>query len=886
MKNTAFIVGMVVYAGHQTKIMMNQKTTPYKRSRFENILNKIVIFQLIIQTGLCLFLAISSVSFENDKYSKIYTFDLHPDPWIQGTTAYFSFFLLLNSLIPISLIVNLELVKFLLSYFVQTDIKMYCKVQDLPAKVQSMSILEELGAIDYIFCDKTGTLTANIMNYKGCNIAGVTYIDTIYINPEEHEDNSKNIFTERKEKISTLQDIINELSSRDETSLSFNFSVSGQQFRTQSDFITEFWLCIILCNDIVIDKSQPNLTYLSSSPDEIALIEAARHYDFEFLDRTASGIFTRIRGVEKFFEVLAVNEFTSERKCMSVVIKDPETGQVKLYIKGADEALMRKMDYSIEYPYMEKMNESLKNFAEHGLRTLHVGFKLIEEIDDWLIRFEHVKCFHCENQKNKLDELACEVEENIAVIGITAVEDQLQKSVSKAIKEFNQAGIHVWMITGDKLETAENIAYSCSLLERGWINYIIRGSEDVPGQIAKIKQEIATNDFKKKQMKIGLIIEGDALSIAIEKEKSNFFKICKLSSGVVCCRANPKQKAKIVNFIRKKNPQAKTLAIGDGGNDVSMIQMANVGVGIYGKEGHQAANSSDFAIAEFRFLRYLIFVHGRWNSKRIGYFILYFFFKNLVFTLVQGYFAFNSGFSGQTVWDDWYLLLFNSAITAAGITCFGLWEQDLNYRLTHDVKFFWPEFYKASRTNLPMTLGKYFLFMLWGMFCSATVFIVCSQGFMSILIDNGNTETFWDYSVCMYSSIVIIVQIVLIIEMKYWSWIQFFTIWILGFALYCPAFMFIYNEVPGTYVYRNTYDFLSLPVFWSCLWLTVGICTIPYYAFHLYFQLFHPTPSNLFLQKRYKLPQIINRSSVKTEEFAGLYSTSYSRKGIVSENRS
>ena len=876
----------MVYAGHQSKIMMNQKPTPFKRSQFESILNKIVVFQLIIQTGLCLFFAISSVSFESDENSKMYTYNLHPEPWVQGTTTYFSFFLLLNSLIPISLIVNLELVKFLLTFFVQLDLKMYSKTQDQPAKVQSMNILEELGAIDYIFCDKTGTLTANIMNYKGCNIAGVTYVDILEHGYDHPDDNSKSIFNECELKISTLQDIINELSSRDETSLSFNFSILGQHFRTQSDFINEFWLSIILCNDIVIDKSQSNLTYLSSSPDEIALIEAARHYDFEFLDRTSSGISVRIRGIERFFEILAINEFSSERKRMSVVIKDPETDQVKLYIKGADEALMKKMDFSIEHPFIDKMNDSLKCFAEKGLRTMHVGFKPIQEIDSWLMRYEQVKCCHSEDQREKLDELADEVEEGIAILGMTAVEDQLQKSVNKAIKEFSEAGINVWMITGDKLETAENIAYSCSLLKRDWTTFSIRSGENVSGQLMKIKQEIATNELRKNNKKIGLIIEGDALSIAIDKEKENFYKVCKVSSGVVCCRANPKQKAKVVNFIRKKNPKAKTLAIGDGGNDISMIQIAHVGVGIYGKEGHQAANSSDFAIAEFRFLRHLIFVHGRWNSKRVGYFILYFFFKNLVFTLVQGYFAFKSGFSGQTVWDDWYLLLFNSAITAAGITCFSLWEQDLNYRLDEDVKYFWPELYKHNRENLPLTLGKYFLFMLWGMFCSVTVFLVCSQGFQGILGPDGSTEIFWDYSVCMYSSIVVVVQVVLIIEMKYWSWIQFFVIWVLGFALYCPMFMFIYNEVPGTYVYKDIYDYLSLPVFWACCWLSVGICTIPYYAFHLYLDLFYPSPPDLILQKRYKIIQPPHRESIKTEEVGGLYSTSYSKKVNNSVNRS
>jgi phospholipid-translocating P-type ATPase (flippase) len=675
-----------------------------------------------------------------------------------------------------------------------------------------------------------------------------------------------------------LQDIINDISHNDENLLSFDFR--GKSFKNQSEMIYEFWLVIVLCNDIVTDKSQSKLTYLSSSPDEIALIEAAKNYGFEFLERNSQGIKVKIEGILKTFEILAVNEFTSERKRMSVLIKDRETNQTKLLIKGADEALMKIMDHSIDNPFLDKLNQSLVHFAEQGLRTLDIGFKHFEddkEWQDWLDRYLQVKCSHAEDQQVRLEALAEEIEEGIALIGVTAVEDQLQKSVARAIQEFNEAKIHVWMITGDKLETAENIAFSCNLISRNWHIFHIRHSNDIQGQLTRIRQEISTNELMKNHVYIGLVIEGDALSVAIEKEKELFYKICKAAQGVVCCRANPMQKAKVVRFIRKMDPNAKTLAIGDGGNDVTMIQTAHVGVGIYGKEGHQAANSSDFSIAEFRFLRQLMFVHGRWNSRRIGFFILYFFFKNLAFTLVQGYFAFISGFSAQTVWDDWYLLLFNSAITAAGITCYSLWEQDLNYRQDRVVELFWPILYISNREDLPLTLGKYFFFMIWGITSSLVVFFICKESFHGILNSEGHTEVFWDLSTCMYSSIVFIVAIVLIIKMKYWSWIQHLTIWVLGFALYCPLFMLIYDQVPGTYVYSNTLDFLSLPIFYLSGGLCVAVCTIPFYAGYLYLELFHPKDSDKVFQNRIKVDPKLEEMN-NSEKLDTLHSTNYTNK--------
>ena len=265
------------------------------------------------------------------------------------------------------------------------------------------------------------------------------------------------------------------------------------------------------------------------------------------------------------------------------------------------------------------------------------------------------------------------------------------------------------------------------------------------------------------------MIEGDSLAVAIEKEKNKFYRLCCKAKSVVCCRANPKQKAKVVNFIKQMDKKAKTLAIGDGGNDTSMIQCAHIGIGIYGKEGHQAADCSDFAIAEFRFLRHLLFVHGRWNSRRIGYYVLYFFFKNLVFTLIQAYFAFVSGFSGQTIWDDWYLLLFNSAITAAGIVGYAFWDQDVNYRLDPSVKPCWPNLYQDNKKSLSLTLGKYFAIMGWGIFCSAAIFLVCRISFSGIVNHLGFVEVMWDMSVCMYSSVVLIVSCILIMKMKYWT---------------------------------------------------------------------------------------------------------------------
>mmetsp|Transcript_6605 Transcript_6605/g.6462 ORF Transcript_6605/g.6462 Transcript_6605/m.6462 type:complete len:171 (-) Transcript_6605:17-529(-) len=170
------------------------------------------------------------------------------------------------------------------------------------------------------------------------------------------------------------------------------------------------------------------------------------------------------------------------------------------------------------------------------------------------------------------------------------------------------------MLTGDKVETAENIAYACNLLNQNWATYYIlnQKEEDIEKSLANIIKDISPGifpSFKTQNNSIALIIEGDALATCLKHP--NFFSLCQSSKSVICCRSNPKQKAEVVKFIKIHQPHAVTLAVGDGGNDVSMIQAAHIGIGIFGKEGHQAADCSDFAICEFRHLRHLMFVHGR-----------------------------------------------------------------------------------------------------------------------------------------------------------------------------------------------------------------------------------------------------------------------------------
>ena len=264
-----------------------------------------------------------------------------------------------------------------------------------------------------------------------------------------------------------------------------------------------------------------------------------------------------------------------------------------------------------------------------------------------------------------LDKIYSDIESNVVLLGATAVEDRLQDDVPATIAQLQQAGIKIWMLTGDKLETAENIGESCKLIK----------TENMQRhRLSTLKQvqQFCTTDMIEKNKKrmaagemLGLLVEAKALEKILENEtfKANFLKISKTAEAVICCRVSPGQKADVVALIKEDDDEVITLAIGDGANDVSMIREAHIGVGLFGNEGMSAVNSSDFALGEFRMLWRLLLVHGRLYYFRNAEMVLYFFYKNFIMTLPQFMYAFYCGYSGSTIYEDFYISFFNLAFT-------------------------------------------------------------------------------------------------------------------------------------------------------------------------------------------------------------------------------
>lgn len=278
----------------------------------------------------------------------------------------------------------------------------------------------------------------------------------------------------------------------------------------------------------------------------------------------------------------------------------------------------------------ERCFQHINDFATEGLRTLLYGFRYLteQEYSSWKKVYSDATTSLVDRQA--LIEQAGEmIERDFELAGVTAIEDRLQKGVPEAIDKLRRANIKLWMLTGDKRETAINIGHSCRLIkDYSTITVLDQALGDVDQHMGAALIECTGGNVAHSVV----VIDGKTLSVVEGRETSLslFLSLAVVVDTVICCRASPSQKASLVKSIRKKVKDSVTLAIGDGANDIAMIQEAHVGIGITGKEGLQAARTSDYSIAQFRFLLKLLLVHGRWNYIRTCKYVLATFWKETV----------------------------------------------------------------------------------------------------------------------------------------------------------------------------------------------------------------------------------------------------------------
>ncbi|XP_072332990.1 phospholipid-transporting ATPase IB isoform X1 [Scyliorhinus torazame] len=657
LRNTQWIQGLVVYTGHDTKLVQNSTKAPLKRSNVERVTNVqiLVLFCLLVAMSL---VSAAGAEIWNKKHTDSDWY-LRSIGTVSANFGYnlLTFIILYNNLIPISLLVTLEVVKFTQALFINWDMDMYHPETDMPAMARTSNLNEELGQVKYIFSDKTGTLTCNVMQFKKCSIAGITY---------GHYPDSD---TER-----SSDDLGHLVSSKD----SFEFDDPTLLDNILSEHptsaeIREFLIMMAICHTVVPEKDGDDINYQASSPDENSLVKAAKKFGFIFTGRTPDSVIIEAMGEEQTYELLNVLEFSSTRKRMSVIVKMP-SGTIRLYCKGADNVVFERLAELSEHR-VQTLNH-LEQFATEGLRTLCFAYTDLELNDykQWSQIYNKAS-IALRHRTTKLEECYELIEKNLLLLGATAIEDRLQNGVPETIATLLKAEIKIWVLTGDKQETAINIGYSCKLVSQS-MSLLIVNEDSLDATRETLTHHCEDlGESLNKENDLALVIDGHTLKYALSFEvRRSFLDLALSCKAVICCRVSPLQKSEIVDMV-KHHVNAITLAIGDGANDVGMIQTAHVGVGISGNEGLQATNSSDYSIAQFSYLEKLLLVHGAWSYIRVTKCILYCFYKNVVLYIIELWFAFVNGFSGQILFERWCIGLYNVIFTALPPFALGIFER-------------------------------------------------------------------------------------------------------------------------------------------------------------------------------------------------------------------
>ncbi|XP_003978792.1 phospholipid-transporting ATPase IC [Takifugu rubripes] len=858
-RNTEECHGLVIFAGADTKIMRNGGKTRFKRTKIDELMNYTVytIFALLILVAAGLAIG-HSFWYEETGSKAWYLYDgSNQSASYRGFLSFWGYIIVLNTMVPISLYVSVEVIRLGQSKFINWDLQMYFADKDTPAKARTTTLNEQLGQIEYIFSDKTGTLTQNIMQFKKCTIGGRTYGDPT---------TAEGVTLDRGRPVDWSW---NRLADRKFTFMDHSL-VACIRSRKDKD-VLEFFKLLSLCHTIMVENKEGELVYQAASPDEGALVTAARNFGFVFLSRTQDTITIKEMEQEQTYEMLALLDFNSVRKRMSIILKFPD-GRIRLYCKGADTVIYERL--SPNSKYKESTQTALDEFANATLRTLCLCYKDIStaEFAAWSRKHKEAQVAMA-NRDEALDRVYEEIEKNLMLIGATAIEDKLQDGVPETIAKLAKADIKIWVLTGDKKETAENIGYSCSLLTDDMnIHYgedvneklrIRQARRRIEPQAVRVGKKRPVEPFFNEPGKNALIITGGWLNeILYEKKKKrrrlrlrrlgkrlppsspqdgqpmddqekemrqiDFVNMACECEAVICCRVTPKQKANVVSLV-KKYKKAITLSIGDGANDVNMIKTADIGVGISGQEGMQAAMSSDYAFGQFRYLQRLLLVHGRWSYIRMCKFLRFFFFKNFAFTLVHFWYSFFSGYSSQVAYEDWFITLYNLCYSSLPVLLVGLLDQDVNDKLS--LKF--PKLYLPGQQGALFNYKNFFISLFHGIFVSLIIFFIPYGAFLQTMGQDGEAPSdYQSLAVVTASSLVFAVNLQISLDTSYWTFVNCFAV--LGSIAIYFGIMFDIHSAGIHVLFPSAFTFtgaasnaLRQPYLWLTIILTVGISVLP-----------------------------------------------------------
>lgn len=890
LKNTEAAIAVAVYTGNDTKIGMNKRPAPTKWAKIDKDVSRYSIFIFCCQMISACAFGVSGYLYNRHVDQRFWYLPQPAAEAAASTIIYpLRFFLLTTVMIPVSFKFVVDMSKYYMAMTVEWDLAMMHESSPGTGsgsgavggdgtgyggcKVKNSSILEDLGQIDYVLSDKTGTMTQNVMELQYVSVGSkfqlcLGAIDSpgdVSFSPTVRKGRgppssaaSAGAAGPNSAGVQTGASAAGDTNTASTTPAAASAAAvaaeaamaqdpSFIEAASHNEEVIHFATLLSLCNTVEVVPAPPGsetgVSYQAASPDETALCVGASKLHVSLVSRDIHRAVVEVHGVPEEWIIHHVFQFTSEKKSMGVIVEHVATRRILFVVKGADDRVIRMMGDSTSTtsaagsPQANGRREGsmfgapddvssapkleptfvghLATYARSGLRTLLVASKELtrDELRSFLQATRNAE-LAMERRHEELDLLRTQLECRMSVIGITAIEDKLQVDVRETVSDLLQAGIKVWMLTGDKVETAEQIGLSCSLYSPQ--DRVIRVVEDPTGQVDWVETlmtvelppllgadaDLATSrnslidsvraasrggggggetsltrtppgllvamgkrvikrvlfftgdptqDAQDEQTMRGdrpmppgttggaaygavdstgvesdvgdaagigsdravLIVQGGHVLDRILRTESlskRFGELSRRCISVICARTTPSQKAAVTDFVRSRG--FMTLSIGDGGNDVAMLQEAHVGVGIFGKEGQQAARAADFAIAQFSDLRPLIFLHGQCAYVRTAYVIKYSFYKSMLISFIQlAYNVVGTYVSGGTFWNSFSLTMWNGVYTLPQTLFYCLDRCAPRVVLERT-----PALYKLTRRSADMSVREFFVtYMLRGM---------------------------------------------------------------------------------------------------------------------------------------------------------------------------
>eukprot|EP00850_Spirogloea_muscicola_P023558 SM000367S13680 [mRNA] locus=s367:22140:28006:+ [translate_table: standard] len=893
LRNTGHVYGVAIFTGVESKVMQNATPAPSKRSRIERRMDSIIF--VLFTTLLAISLAGSIVfgirlNNETPKWWYLRPADANVyydpgQPFLAALLQLLTALLLYGYLIPISLYVSIEIVKVLQAYFISQDLQMYWPETDRPAKARTSNLNEELGQVDTILSDKTGTLTCNQMEFLKCSIAGTSYgrgiteverasakrmgvpLSTLPdFDPDEDEPpvQADGIVNGQNGKHSSSGNGVYEMATKPHVK---GYNLKDNRLRNgawigepNAEVVRQFWRILAVCHTAIPEEEDGQIKYEAESPDEAAFVIAAREVGFEFIRRTQSSVVVREPSqdgratIEREYQLLNLLEFNSTRKRMSVVVRDPD-GHLMIMCKGADSVIFERLARN-GLQYLEATKEHLKRYGEAGLRTLAIAFAPLtdEQYAVWNKDFLAAKTSLGADREAQLDATSERIEQGLYLVGATAVEDKLQKGVPETIDRLARAGLKLWVLTGDKLETAINIGYACSLLRQGMEQIVIsldhpdiKAAEDAEDK--ETLQQLHAGQRRVLECTdpgqvFALIIDGKSLTYALHNDiKHSLLDLATSCASVICCRVSPKQKALVTSLVKEGTGKV-TLGIGDGANDAVM--------------------ASDFAIGQFAFLERLLLVHGHWCYKRIALMVTYFFYKNITFGMTLFYYNAYTAFSGELLYNDYYAACYNVFFTSLPVIALGILDQDVSAKTV--IAF--PSVYQQGPRNLLFNWRRITFWLLNGFYCSVITFWLTLWAFSyGSMQHSGRIAELQGLGATMYTTCVWTVNIQIFLISSYLTWIHHLFIW--GSIAFWYLFMVVYGYIGPSFdttAYKIFTEVLvDSPLYWLITALIPGICLLPFFAYTALRQRLFPMDHHILQEVHHKRLDVEDPSAYQAE---------------------